>query len=278
VSELADYTEYDAPADDFVEPDFGGEVDYTPEPLDPAEVQAATDSTLAQVEQAVSEFQVATDSWRPSEHEWAQIKAGLGPGFDAHVAGQQAQARAELVVEHYLSELPADVRDRALELAEQYAQSASAKFGADSTLAEASLMVAANQAASEKQAADEFVWAADRAAKTLGVANLDVGRAFQDAQKAMPKLAHENAGMDVVAVAALAIAQAVSQQHPAGGDRLQQVSDVRGLAMSLESEIKDRSLPKSPNPVGPDYGGFDYRNNPTAKAANVATGRIQRRT
>jgi hypothetical protein len=272
-------TDYAPAADDYSEPDFGGEVDITPA-VDPQTVAETTDAMLAQVEQTVAEFQAATGSWKPSQQEWENVKAQLStlPGYAEHVAGQQAQARAELVVEHYLSELPADVRGRALELAETYAREASAKFGADRTLAEASLMVAANQAASEKQAADEFVWAADKAAKSLGVANLDVGRAFQNAQAAMPKVAHNNPGMDVVGVTALAIAEAVSQQHPAGGDRLQQVSDVRGLAMQLEREIKARSLPQPPNPAGPDYQGFNYRANPTAKAANVATGRIQRRT
>jgi hypothetical protein len=186
-------TDY-APVDDYAEPDFGGELDIAPEPLDPAEVQAATEETLGQLEAAVSEFQWATDSWRPSEHEWAQIKAGLGPGFDAHVAGQQAQARAELVVKNYLAELPADVQDRALELAETYAREASGKFGADPLLAEAALMVAAKQADAEEQGKQEFKWAAGEAARSLRVPNLDYGRALKDADAAMPKLAHDNPG------------------------------------------------------------------------------------
>lgn len=257
------------PADEFGE--LGdGDLSYEPA-LDPSEVDAIQREGFAQVEQAVGEFQAATGSWRPSKDEWDAAMAQLEqePSWQEYRSETQMLNRAHAEIDAFLGQLPEGIRGRALELADQAAEKASAAYGPDPQLARASLEAGAQAAAQEAAGVQEFVAAAAQVAKRLGVENVDPGAAYLAAKRELPGLAEKHPGYDLAMLVALSIVGAVSAQHPAGPDRPLQVSDIHGTAGSIAADLRDRSLPK------PATSTVDYQNNPTLRAADVASGRVR---
>lgn len=253
------------------EPDYS--VEYAePVPLSPEVVAETQDAMFAQIDEAVSDFQRVTGSWKPDREEWERVKSQLStlPGYSEHVAETQARARADLHIESFLESVPEAIRSRALQFAHADMQTKVATYGADPNspaLAQEALAYGANRAEAEAKALHDFNDAAHQAARKLGVVGeLDVDKARASANGYLPEMASRFPDADRAELTGLAIVAAVAEQAP---ERSRQLADFWGPALTHANELRAKAAPRPPATP-------DYRSRPTLKAADIATGRVPR--
>jgi hypothetical protein len=242
-AEYADYADFE-PVEDF---DAGPTLEQL------AEAAEINEAGLAELEAVVGEFQQAVGQPVMTQHEWEQLKAYVEaqPGYPQYVSEQQRDNRVNAEIDAWLSQHPAEQRSSLFERAQELAQALGHAYGPSRELALAAMAQAAHDVAQQTQGKQEFESAADQAARFLGVKNLDVDRAMQEAERILPGIAADNPSLDLPGVLGLAIVAAVNAQHPGGPDRadpvsgVRQISTLRGPAADIANDMRARSLPKA---------------------------------